>query len=172
MWLDSVYVASLVYTGVWPTDGIHNNVSFSHKQFLSLILFNFFLWYIVSTVDDGSLRTIISDDPFDSSEPYTDHEGVTVGSIRNYSWLVGHIGDDNAMFQAPSVLWLKNGIPLDTSTINTSMINTSVGINGTLTTTFSLVFAESDAGVYQCVFTDTTRSESIITTPLLLHTGK
>lgn len=130
----------------------------------------YFSYGIVSSIDDGSLRTMIFDDPL--SEPYTDHEGVMAGTIRNYSWLVDHVGDDNTTFQAPSVLWLKDGMPLDTSIINTSIINTSIGINGTLTTTFSLVFAESDAGVYQCVFTDTTRSESIITTPLLLHTGK
>ena len=70
------------------------------------------------------------------------------------------------MYTAPTVLWLKDGLP--TRAIPTYV---TVGSNGRLSTTLSFSFQESDAGVYQCVFTGT-NSELFVTIPIRLDTGE
>ena len=61
---------------------------------------------------------------------------------------------------------LKDGLPAVRTPTNIS------GTNGRLTSTLSFTFAASDAGVYQCVFTDTSRSEIFATVPTRLDTGE
>ena len=66
-------------------------------------------------------------------------------------------------FAPPTVTWLRDGVPVsDTPT------NAARG-DGGLGTTLSML---SDAGVYQCVFTDTARSEVFVVDPIRLDTGK
>ena len=89
--------------------------------------------------------------------------GVDTATIQ---YDVGHVGDDTMTFTPPTVTWLRDGVPVsDTPT------NTTRG-NGGLNTTLSFMFEESDAGVYQCVFTDTARSEVFVVDPIRLDTGK
>ena len=84
--------------------------------------------------------------------------------LLNYE--IGHVGDDTTAYTAPQVQWLKDGLPAVPTPTNTP------GTNGRLTSTLSFTFAASDAGVYQCVFTDTSNSEILVTVPTRLDTGK
>ena len=79
---------------------------------------------------------------------------------------VGRTGGNSVTLASPSVLWLRNGIPVSDSLTNTPRMN------GGLNTVLSFTFAESDAGVYQCVFTDIARSEVFVTDPIRLDTGE
>ena len=86
-----------------------------------------------------------------------------MGSIQ---FSVGHVGDNSMAFMAPMVLtWLKNGVSIDTSPINTERSN------GRLSSTLSFVFSDSDAVEYYCIFKDITRSELLIPSPIRLDTG-
>ena len=69
-------------------------------------------------------------------------------------------------YTAPTVTWLKDGVPVTPSPTNTA------DTDGSVTTTLSFTFAESDAGVYQVVFTDTSCSEVFVASPLRLDTGE
>ena len=81
---------------------------------------------------------------------------------------VGHVGDDTMnSFTSPSVTWLKDGVP-----ISTTPTNTDPGNNGSLESVLTFMFSSSDAGVYQCIFTDTVRSEVFLPHPIRLDTGK
>ena len=70
-------------------------------------------------------------------------------------------------YTAPTVTWLKDGVP-----VTPSPINTIEDTDGSVTTTLSFTFAETDAGVYQVVFTDTSRSEVFVASPIRLDTGE
>ena len=117
----------------------------------------------VPTSVNGSLEAREAGPPFDSSPPFTDHVPFSVGMSGNYSWLVNHGGN-----QTLSALWLKDGMAVD----NTLITNTPLDSGNLLTTLSFTSFQDSDAGVYQVIFTGTTSSEVVITRPLLLHTGK
>lgn len=69
-------------------------------------------------------------------------------------------------FTTPEVVWLKNGIPVDIVPTNTPENN------GSLTTSISFVFNNSDAGVYQCIYIDPSRSEVFAAEPIRLDFGK
>jgi hypothetical protein len=88
------------------------------------------------------------------------------GGAATIQYEVGHVGDDTDSFTSPTVTWLKDGVPVNDIPTNT------VGSRGGLSTILSFPFEERDAGVYQCVFTDTSRSEVFIAEPILLDTGK
>jgi hypothetical protein len=88
---------------------------------------------------------------------------------KRYSFMVGDatvIQCFITSFLPPTVTWLKDGVPVNDIPTNT------VGSDGGLSTTLSFPFEERDAGVYQCVFTDTSRSEVFIAEPIRLDTGK
>ena len=80
--------------------------------------------------------------------------------------MIGHVDDNITEYTAPTVLWLKDGIPT-----RATPTNTPVGSNGNLSTTLSFSFNEFDAGVYQCVFTGN-NSELFVTIPIRLDTGE
>ena len=86
--------------------------------------------------------------------------------MASFNFVIGHVNDDTTMYAPPTVLWLKDG-----NSTRTTPTNTPVGSNGRLNTTLSFSFQESDAGVYQCVFTGT-NSELFITIPIRLDTGE
>jgi len=119
-------------------------------------------------------------DPVDSDTdafPGDNRTAVTLGSIIGPPLLRcvgGHEGDTGigTSFSAPSVVWVRNG--------------EQVVADGRITITESVVFSGerrasdlqitnfglSDAGVYQCIFTDVdSDAEVITTTPLRLDTG-
>ena len=115
----------------------------------------------VTTSVNGNLEVREVGPPFDSNPPFTDHVPFSIGMNGRYSWLVGHN-------ETPSVLWLKDGVAVQSTLIT----NTPLDSNNLLTTLSFTSFQDSDAGVYQVIFAGTANSEVVITRPLLLHTGK
>jgi len=77
-----------------------------------------------------------------------------------------------AMLSAPSVVWVRNGEQVVADgriTITESVISSGQRRNSDLQITN---FGLSDAGVYQCIFTDVDSDAEVITTiPLRLDTG-
>ena len=87
------------------------------------------------------------------------------GNSVTLTYTAGHVGDDTNTYSIPSVVWLKNGVPT-----STTPSNMAVGSDGQLSSTLSFTFQESDAGVYQCIFTSAS-TQIYGTTPLRLDTG-
>ena len=115
----------------------------------------------------GSLQFISVDTPgkiLFRGRPAT---GYAIGETATINYDIGHVGDDTMDYTVPQVQWLKDGLPDDETPTNIP-----VGTNGRLTSTLSFTFAASDAGVYQCVFTDTSSSEIFATVPTRLDTGE
>ena len=92
--------------------------------------------------------------------------GYANGDTTTIEYEIGHVDDDTMDYTVPQVQWLKDGLPAVRTPTNTT------GTNGRLTSTLSFTFAASDAGVYQCVFTDTSRSEIFATVPTRQDTGE
>ncbi len=90
------------------------------------------------------------------------------GAVASLTYVIGHAGDDTTAFLTPSVLWLKDGLPARATPTN---VNLTEG-NGRVMTILSFTFMESDAGVYQCVFTDPTTSQVFVTVPIRLDIGE
>ena len=84
--------------------------------------------------------------------------------MASLNFVIGHVDDNINMYTPPTVLWLKDGI-----SARITSTNTPVSSNGRLSTTLSFSFQESNAGVYQCVFTGT-NSELFVTIPIRLDT--
>ena len=126
-----------------------------------------FLHCTVSTAVAGSLQFISVTTPpkfLFRGRPAT---GYATGETAAIDYEIGHVGDDTAAYTGPQqVQWLKDGLPAVHTPTNTA------GTNGRLTSTLSFTFAASDAGVYQCVFTDTSSSEIFVTVPTRLDTGE
>lgn len=87
--------------------------------------------------------------------------------------VAGHQGDGVMNYSPPTVVWVKNGQPVD-DTDSRITVTSGTLANGQLTTILTITsFTLSDAGVYQCVFIDSGGSdpELITTIPLRLDTG-
>ncbi len=97
---------------------------------------------------------------------FRNRAGYQSGDMAELEFGVGHVGDDVMDYTTPNVTWLRDGVPVSVSPTNTAPSS------GALVTVLSFAFAESDAGVYQCVFTDTARSEVFVTDPIRLVTGE
>ena len=127
----------------------------------------FFLLHAVSVAVAGSLQFIAVDTPgkfLFRGRPAT---GYAIGDAATINYEIGHVGDDTTSYTAPQqVQWVKDGLPAVRTSTKTP------GTNGCLTSTLSFTFAASDAGVYQCVFTDTSNSEIFVTVPTRLDTGE
>jgi hypothetical protein len=121
--------------------------------------------HVASASTTGSLR-LISSTANGGSLFIFQRDGYANGDAVIIQYDAGHVGDDVMSFTPPTVTWLKDGVPVSDTPTN------AVGGNGALSTTLSFTFEESDAGVYQCVFTDTSRSEVYVTDPIRLDTGK
>ena len=125
-----------------------------------------FLALTVAAAVAGSLQFISVDTPgkfLFRGRPATGY-GINETATINYE--IGHVGDDTTAYITPQVQWLKDGLPAVHTPTNTT------GTNGRLTSTLSFTFAASDAGVYQCVFTDTSSSVIFVTVPTRLDTGE
>ena len=125
-----------------------------------------FLALTVSAAVAGSLQFISVDTPgkfLFRGRPAT---GYAIGETATINYEIGHVGDDTTTSTAPQVQWLKDGLHAVPTPTNTP------GTNGRLTSTLSFTFAASDAGVYQCVYTDTSSSEIFMTVPTRLDTGE
>ena len=126
-----------------------------------------FLALTVSAAVAGSLQFISVDTPGKFLFRGRPAQGYATGETATINYEIGHVGDDTTSYTAPQqVQWLKDGLPAVRTPTNTP------GTNGRLTNTLSFTFAASDAGVYQCVFTDTSSSEIFLTVPIRLDTGE
>ena len=98
---------------------------------------------------------------------FRNRTGIGEGESAAPFYEIGHVGDDAVNYTTPNVTWLKDGEPV--STVPT---DTPIGSNGGLRTTLSIIMTPSDEGVYQCVVTDTARSEVLVTAPIRLEISK
>ena len=86
--------------------------------------------------------------------------------------VAGHQNDDTTNFFPSTAVWIKDGETVENGGDIT--ISTSMAANGEVSSTLQIAsFQESNAGVYQCIFTDDSSSdgEIITTIPLRLDTG-
>ena len=86
--------------------------------------------------------------------------------------VAGHQNDDTMNFSPSTVVWIKDGETVEDG--GSITITTSMAVNGEVSSTLQIAsFQESNAGVYQCIFTDDSSSdgEIITTIPLRLDTG-
>ena len=98
---------------------------------------------------------------------FRNRAGLLDGDTASISYVVGHIYDDLLHFVAPTVVWLKDGVLIDTLPTNIERRD------GFMNSTLSFIFGASNVGVYQCVFTDPARvTEVFVTDPIRLETGE
>ena len=86
--------------------------------------------------------------------------------------VAGHQNDDTMNFSPSTVVWIKDRENVEDG--GNITISTSMAANGEVSSTLQIAsFQESNAGVYQCIFTDNSSSdgEIITTIPLRLDTG-
>ena len=86
--------------------------------------------------------------------------------------VAGHQNDNMTNFSPSTVVWIKDGETVEDG--GNITITTSMAANGEVSSTLQVAsFQESNAGVYQCIFTDNSSSdgEIITTIPLRLDTG-
>ncbi len=126
--------------------------------------------FAASTFTSGSLQVISSyiSGKNASSIIFPNRTAFREGSVASLSYVIGHAGDDTTAFPTPSVLWLKNGQPARATPTNVKLTEG----NGRLMTNLTFTFMLSDAGVYQCVFTDPITSQMFFTVPTRLDTGE
>ena len=125
------------------------------------------MFFIASTSSPGSLQIITNDAAITSGTPPDNRTGYEVGDIASLNFMTGRIDDNITMYTPRNVLWLKDGTPTRATPTNTLVCTNGGG----LSTTLSFSFQESDAGVYQCVFTGN-NSELFVTIPIRLDTGE
>lgn len=113
-----------------------------------------------------TIRIITGDILTTLPSPYTNRIGYTTGTVVSHQYVVGHVNGSGTVYQTPSVLWLKDGMPFRYAPVNIVQ-----GTSGHLTTAISFTFSESDAGVYQCIFNDTAHTVLLITDPIQLLGG-
>ena len=102
--------------------------------------------------------------------------GIALGGTVDGTLLTciaGHQGDGVMGYSTPSVVWVRNGQPVDVTDSRITVSSTTMA-NGQLSSSLAITnFALSDVGVYQCVFTDPDGDTELITTlPYRLDTGK
>ena len=96
---------------------------------------------------------------------FADRTSYSSGDTAIISCNAGYL-TRSSFITTPEVTWLKDGAPI------THIPTNSLDSIDRLTTTISFTFTESDAGVYQCIFTDTTRSELLTDAPIQVDTGE
>ena len=106
--------------------------------------------------------------------PVDNRTAVTLGSTVGSTTLLQCVGDHSGLgsFSAPSVVWVRNGEQVVADgRITITESTTSAGRRRTSDLQITN-FGLTDAGVYQCIFTDVDSDSEVITTkPLRLDTG-
>jgi len=106
--------------------------------------------------------TIVTNPTDSDSFPVDNHTAVTIGNNQTLSCA------GSGSSSPPSVVWVRNGEQVvngsNITIIGTILFSRQRSSNLQITN-----FALSDAGVYQCIFTE--GAEVITTTPLRLDTG-
>ncbi len=116
-------------------------------------------------------------EPVDLSASLNDNRtGIALGGTVDGSLLTctaGHQGDGVRNYAAPSVVWVRSGQVVDDTDSRITITSTTM-TNGRVTSSLTITnFGLSDAGVYQCVFTDDSDGGEVITSiPYQLDTGK
>ena len=119
----------------------------------------------VSAISTGSLTLISKDELTFGIFPVDNRTAYQVGDSISLDFVIGHVGESSTSnYPTPSVLWLKDGRPARTVS---NIINI---FPGRLRTSLSFTFEESDAGIYQCVFSQV--DSKLFATILRLDTGK
>ena len=133
----------------------------------------------VGSTPDGTLMIVSGpsdNEPVERAAVLNDNRtGIALGGTVDGSLLTciaGHQGDGVMNYSPPSVVWVRNGQPVD-DTDSRITITPTIMANGQLTSALTItIFTLSDAGVYQCVFTDSDGDTELITTvPYRLDTG-
>ena len=106
--------------------------------------------------------------PFESLDPFNrrifidNRTGIQSGAEVNSSLLLCEARYIGVSVSTPNVTWIVNGRIVSTSSC-TSCFSSSLNISS---------FSASDAGVYQCIFTDTDSTREVVTSiPFRLDTG-
>ncbi len=123
--------------------------------------------YIVTLIpvlssDPGVLR-ITEQDSLTSVE-FPNRRACSVNDTITLSFTAGHEDDEMNMYSVATAQWLHNGVLARTPQMN------EMEANGRLKSTLSFSFQESDAGIYQCIFTSD-NSQVYGTVLLRLETG-
>ena len=101
-------------------------------------------------------------DPFNQRIFIDNRVGIQSGMEVNSSLLLCQARHMGTSTSTPTVSWTVDGRVVSTSNC-TNCFTSSLSITN---------FAASDAGVYQCIFTDTDAAEEVVTSiPLRLDTG-
>ena len=162
-----------------PVDVIYECINVTDS--VSHTSHSFFTFKAVDSTPDGTLMIVSGpsdNEPVDIVAILNDNRtgialGATVGSSL-LTCIAGHQGDGVVNYSLPSVVWVRNGQPVDDTDSRITITPTSMA-NGRLTSSLTITnFALSDAGVYQCVFADSRSNgdtELITTVPHRLDTG-
>ena len=114
-------------------------------------------------VSNDTFNTEVDDDEFPDNRTMYDN-----GDTATLTLVVDLVDDSSSSYSIPSVLWLKDGAPVISSTPNSPV----VGSNGLLSTNLTFTFNESDAGVYQCIFIGRNLTEVLGAIPIRLDSGQ
>ena len=140
---------------------------------------SYLIFVAVNSTPDGTLMIVSGpsdDEPVDLTAILNDNRtGIALGGTVDGSLLTciaGHQGDGVANYSPPSVVWVRNGQPVNDTDSRITITPTTMA-NGQLSSSLTITnFALSDVGVYQCVFTDSDGDTELITTlPYRLDTG-
>lgn len=126
---------------------------------------------LVSAPSDGDLYIADSSDPFNVNRPNTNTNGYEFVP-REYTLYLGFIEDLSTDIPIPPVVWIKDGVPVNTSTRITVTTIQSPFANLLSTTLRFDPHTVSDYGFYQALITDTVASTVIAYNVLYLHSGK
>ena len=133
----------------------------------------------VSSTTDGTLMLTDQpslNEPVDLSASLNDNRtGIALGGTVDGSLLTctaEHQGDGVMNYPAPSVVWVRSGQVVDGTDSRITITSTTM-TNGQVTSSLTVTnFGLSDAGVYQCVFTDDSDGGEVITSiPYQLDAG-
>ena len=106
--------------------------------------------------------TFESLDPFNQRIFIDNRIGIQSGAEVNSNLLLCEVRHMGASVSTPTVTWTVNGRVVSTPNC-TNCFTSSLNISS---------FSASDAGVYQCVFTDTDSTREVVTTtPIRLDAG-
>ena len=127
-----------------------------------------------TTVNDGTVTDVplLRDNRTAVSLGETIDPSSTLDADKLLRCVAGHRNDNMTNFTASTVVWIKDGETVEDGGDIT--ITPGLVANGEVSSTLQIAsFQESNAGVYQCIFTDDSSSdgEIITTIPLRLDTG-
>ena len=119
----------------------------------------------VSPSTNGSLRLLTSHST-SSFQFFRNRAGHRPRDAVTILCHVGHVGDNIVRFTSPNAVWTKDGLP--STLLKLFPFSRYPAGNGDLESRLNFWATPPDAGVYQCIFTDTARSEVFLPHPIRL----